>query len=360
MRRWEFDRLGALASDQFEINKDGLQFVSTVLGFFWMSEEQLGFDPTIVKAGGERFIEIQRNGSIERFIIDKVVQRAFYIDGRGTTCWKAHREGRPQTTLVIKDSWQCQERDEEGKLLREVTGKGVVNVARYYFHETVQVHGTDDDIRSNVRRGLDVTKTTNYRLEGSVPPPSTPVSGAPRNGRSSRIASKKRSSSQAGAALPPSKRSCPASPTTAGVDVLPNRVHRRVILLDYGKPIYKASLRSALLAALEGSIEGHESLHNAGLLHRDISVNNLVINEDDGNPSWPSESNEEAHPEQSARLARGHLWQSGCLWASSIPSCTISSHSSGCSSGYAPTTTRMAKTLGQLNLTDGTMRTIRY
>jgi serine/threonine protein kinase len=66
-------------------------------------------------------------------------------------------------------------------------------------------------------------------------------------------------------------------------------VHRRVILRDYGKAIYKASSRSALLAALEGCIKGHEALHKEGFLHRDISINNLMINEDRNNPdSWPS------------------------------------------------------------------------
>jgi len=29
-------------------------------------------------------------------------------------------------------------------------------------------------------------------------------------------------------------------------------------------------------------------LYKAGFLHRDISINNLMINEDDNNPSWPS------------------------------------------------------------------------
>jgi len=65
-------------------------------------------------------------------------------------------------------------------------------------------------------------------------------------------------------------------------------VHRRVILRDYGKPIYKAGSRAALLNALEGCIEGHESLRKAGFLHRDISINNLMMNEDEENPSWPS------------------------------------------------------------------------
>ena len=44
----------------------------------------------------------------------------------------------------------------------------------------------------------------------------------------------------------------------------------------------------ALLEALKGNIAGHKALHKAGFLHRDISINNLMVNEDKQNPSWPS------------------------------------------------------------------------
>ncbi|EJT68062.1 hypothetical protein GGTG_14359 [Gaeumannomyces tritici R3-111a-1] len=253
MRLWEFDRLGGIASEKFNINENGLEFVTTILGFLWMSEEELGFDPTVVTAEGQRSIVIERDGGTERLVIDELMARAPCIAGRATTCWKAHREKDPKTPLVIKDSWQYTEREEEGDLLQEATEKGVVNVARYYYHETVQVHDTDDDIRSNVRRGLDIMTATNYRPGRSMPLPNTIVSGVSRRGRSSSSTpGKKRSSSRIGATLPPNKRPCSASPTKASGDVLSNRVHRRVILRDYGKPIYKASSRSALLAALEG------------------------------------------------------------------------------------------------------------
>ncbi|EGO57000.1 hypothetical protein NEUTE1DRAFT_84642 [Neurospora tetrasperma FGSC 2508] len=286
MRIWEFDRLGAIASKQFDINTEGLEFVSTVLAFLWMSEEELGFDPSIIKEEDKRVVQIKRNGSLERLIINKVMLRARCISGRATTCWKAHPEGDPQTLLVIKDSWQYPERNEEGELLRDATDKGVVNVARYYHHETVQVRGTDDDVRSNVRGGIDVSTAKNYRPEHSTPPTRTVIASASRKGRSTSMAGKKRSSSQTDAALPSGKRSCT---TQASSDAPPNRVHRRVIVRDYGRPIYKASSRAALLAALEGCIDGYESLwRKAGLLHRDISINNLMINEDDNNPSWPS------------------------------------------------------------------------
>ncbi|KAI8634829.1 serine/threonine-protein kinase Sgk2 [Xylariaceae sp. FL1651] len=272
MRIWEFDRLGGVASEQFDINKDGQLFVFTILGFLWMNEEELGFDPTIITANGQRFIDIERNGSTERVVIDKVMIRARCIAGRATTCWKAHREGEPQAPLVIKDSWQYVERDEEGELLREATNNHVFNVARYYHHETVHVSGKVDDIQVNIRRDMDITRAKNYRTERPVVSPSSShTKVAIRKGRSSSTAGTKRSSSQTGALLPPRKRPCSTSLTKLASHLLPNRVHRRIII------------------PMEGCIEGHESLrHKAELLHRDISVNNLMINEDNNNPSWTS------------------------------------------------------------------------
>ncbi|CAH0053938.1 unnamed protein product [Clonostachys solani] len=193
---WAFDRLGGIASEQFDVNEDRLRF---------MNEGQLGYNPTIMTANKERFIKITRNGSTERIIVDGVMQRARCIAGRVTTCWKAHREGRPEMPLVIKDSWQFSERDEEGELLQEATGKGVVNVARYYHHETVTVHEMDDEIPGNIRGGLDITRAANYRRERPTRLNNNPA-GTSRNGRYS---SRKRSSSQTGASYPPASDPAP-------------------------------------------------------------------------------------------------------------------------------------------------------
>ncbi len=287
MRIWMFDRLGGIASDQFDINKDGLRFVSTILGFLWMTEVQLGFDPTIITSGGKRYIEIDRNGCRERLVIDAIMRRIPCIAGGATTCWKAYKEGDLKMPLVIKDSWQYTEREEEGELLQEATNKNVVNMGRYYHHYTVQVYGTDDDVRNNIRGGLNITMAENYRPERSPIPRAGIATIGSREGRST-IPSQKRPASRTDISLPPSKRSCLASPTKINRNALSNRIHRRLIIRDYGKPIYEASSHTALLSALEGCITGHESLYKAGILHRDISINNLMINEDDNNPSWPS------------------------------------------------------------------------
>jgi hypothetical protein len=256
MRLWEFDRIGAIASSPFDINKDALQFVLSILGFLRMNDEQLGYDPSIMSSpDGKRFIEITRNGRSERLVLDGLLKRGPCVAGRATTCWKAHSEGN-ETTFVIKDSWQYPEREEEGKLLCEATEKGVVNVARYYYHETVQVDGKVDDIRDNVRRGLDVSQATNYQPTRSEVS-STASDTAGRKGHSATSSGRKRSSSRTGATLPPSKRTCSSSPSTCGHHQVPqNRVHRRVIIRDYGIPIYKAKSRLSLLSALESCIEG--------------------------------------------------------------------------------------------------------
>ncbi|KAH0562855.1 hypothetical protein GP486_002528 [Trichoglossum hirsutum] len=302
MRLWEFDRLGGIASPPFDINKEGLQFVSAVLGYLWMNEEQLGFDPTIFKLNGKRYMEITRNSKTERLVLVELMKRHPSVAGRATTCWKAYRDGdESNMILVIKDSWQYIEREEEGELLRDATEKGVVNVARYYHHETVRVGGRDDDINGNVRKGLDIMKGTDAFLhisaasdaECSMPLSST--SGAlvgDIHSSRSRSTTRKRSSDSLNAPLPllPNRRSRSTSLyKDSGKSELPNRIHRRVILRDYGKNIYKASSRVAILAALEGNITGYESLHNlTDIIQSDISIGNLMMNEEEDNPSWPS------------------------------------------------------------------------
>ncbi|KAI1181733.1 hypothetical protein F5B17DRAFT_243669 [Nemania serpens] len=279
MRLWEFDRLGGIASEKFNINQDGQRFVSIILGFLWMDDEALGFDPTIIKSEHQQYIEIRQDTKLERLVLDKAIRSAHSIVGRATICWKAYLEGDKSKPFVIKDSWQFPERDEEGELLQQATHQEITNVARHYYHETVRIQAKDDDIRDNVRRGLDITRASNYRVGRARNLRALTVEAISRN---SSTGSKRSSSQTGGALLPPGKRSRSgsASPTKHNNEPLPNRIHRRIVLCDYGEPIYKASSRAALLGALEGCIRGHESLYNkAGLLHRDISINNLMVNE---------------------------------------------------------------------------------
>ena len=47
--------------------------MATILGFLRMNKEGLGSDPTVITAGDEQYIKIERNGKTERLIIDEVM-----------------------------------------------------------------------------------------------------------------------------------------------------------------------------------------------------------------------------------------------------------------------------------------------
>src|SRR5712672_3526499 len=90
--------------------------------------------------------------------------------------------------------------------------KEVVNIARYYYYEIVYIGGKEDNIYNNIRKGLDIIRVTNYKLEDLIIPlKPARVKISIRKGRSS---SRKRSSSYTNALLPPSKYIYLGSPPT--------------------------------------------------------------------------------------------------------------------------------------------------
>jgi hypothetical protein len=267
MRLWEFDRLGGIASSAFDINKDGLDFVSAVWGYLWMTDEQLGFDPTITSEGVNRYMTITKEGKTERLVINDVIKPYHSVIGRGTVCWKAHREGdKSKQLLVVKDSWQYPERDEEGEYLLEVAKSEVNHVARYYHHETVRVGGKDDNIVDNVRKGLDIREAENaYKITAKIKKEEKKKKkkeGLHRSMAQLTIQSK--------TSLSLSMPAVSAAPQENEADPpRSDRVHRRVILCDYGQPLYEASSRVAMLAALEGGIAGTWTSRHVVMLETD-------------------------------------------------------------------------------------------
>ena len=102
--------------------------------------------------------------------------------------------------------------------------KEVVNVARYYYYEIVYIGGKEDNIYNNVRKGLDIIRAINYKLEDLIMPPRPArVKISIRKGRSS---SRKRMSSYTNALLPHNKRTYLGSPPKGGRRLITlNRVY---------------------------------------------------------------------------------------------------------------------------------------
>jgi hypothetical protein len=138
MRVWRHDRGAICTAPPFNVSEDGRRFVTMVLGYYLMRDDELGFDPSIVRGGKERYIPVVRDGVEERFFIENAMYREACILVRATTCWKAM--GQDNTiSFVIKDSWQYDGKDDEGGLLMDVTNADVPNVASCYHYTSVLV-----------------------------------------------------------------------------------------------------------------------------------------------------------------------------------------------------------------------------
>ena len=82
MQLWEFDRSGATTSEAFDIHQNGHLFVKTLLGFLWMNDEQLGFDPDLMEVDSQRIFKVNKDGQEERLIITKTLRSHFpYVVG---------------------------------------------------------------------------------------------------------------------------------------------------------------------------------------------------------------------------------------------------------------------------------------
>lgn len=166
----------------------------------------------------------------------------------------------------------------------------MINVAQYYYHKTVQMGGQNNDISKNVCKGLDITRATNYGVRRLITTSNmSELHRKTGKSRNIRIARQKKLSSYTYILQSsPSKRTC-SSPLTKnrGNPTKWDQVYCRIILSDYGKSLYKTSSQVAIFTALEGCIKGYEFLHTrTGMLQSDISVGNLIMNEDNDNSSW--------------------------------------------------------------------------
>ncbi|KAA1122855.1 hypothetical protein PGTUg99_002314 [Puccinia graminis f. sp. tritici] len=248
---WQFDRSGAIGSEPVDFKSDKPKiekFLDLMLCFLTCNKELLGFDPTFIEAQDRPAvlrIKPQNDVNQELEIEPRPVFRASGICGRATTCWKAHPSGDKSQEFLIKDSWQPEQRPKEGEMLRIVTEKKVPHVARYHHHEDVCVDGRMVDIKSHLRRGADFQNCE--KLTDKEKPADLNVQNE-----------------------------------------FINRVHRRLILKDVGKPIWTVDSPLRLLEALEGCIIGHQALFAAGYLHRDISANNLMVNDQADDPHYRS------------------------------------------------------------------------
>lgn len=304
MRCYIFHRGGAFASERFSINADPRRFVDVVFGYATMTPAQLGYDTTLVF---DQY-KFQMDGCAGQYMIKKgaIIIRPV-IASRGTTCWDVMRKGdkgRVKTEYVLKDTWRNVLYDSEADFYNRAIAANVKGLVQVLAMEEVQFEGQRDDICQNIMKGLAVSGkpldlvtvpaeedkieplVMQYRIGTTVrstitdattndssteiileTPPTT------RSLRSSTVDRKTSNKHKLDSANPPpsAKRSRASPPPVF------NRVHTR-ILMHKGRDITLFTTPRELLLGLHDAIVGHRSLlQDAGILHRDISLYNIML-----------------------------------------------------------------------------------
>lgn len=314
MRCWVFHRGGVFGSDAFNINKDPLLFLSAILGYAGMTDVELGFDPTLSLAH-----EGIRIGDMSEEI--KLAAVPFFhpaaIASRGTRCWEATLVADETVQYVLKDSWRSVHHGSEGEMLQKARDRNVIGIVEFIAYEDVMVDGKTDDLFANVMKGLQVGKAVNLVIPQSSRSASRASATAdeaptvPASRRKSSLAMRLIAADGEDPPTPPTSthQKAPASPSPASTStkrkLLPsaadettssarkraktsaehasilhftgsNRIHTRILTVK-GRPITTFTSAHELLLAFVGAIKGHQSLYQNRILHRDVSINNIMI-----------------------------------------------------------------------------------
>ncbi|KAG6130388.1 hypothetical protein E4U28_007436 [Claviceps purpurea] len=224
METWVFDRSGPYSGTTFNVHEEPERFVQVLCGYLMMSDEELGLDVFTEEKDGRRFVTIPVNPcateTIRLELNPKPISYRRAIVSRATTCFPAKPIGAPEFDTVVKYSWIPSTWTPEPDLLS----------------------------KANEHRVQGVVKMVGYEREIS---------------RISKL--------RAGLAF-----------STPHKDQIPydDCVLRVLAVTPLGRPLEEFESILELLECLHDAIKAHRSLYmESGILHEDISVNNIIITE---------------------------------------------------------------------------------
>ncbi|TFK48362.1 hypothetical protein OE88DRAFT_518314 [Heliocybe sulcata] len=128
VRLYQFDRAGAMYSSEYKLGEDAVTFVQIVLAISTMNEYDLGLDDRIFWRDNTCYFDPSRTGLTRYRVLnpDTPFQRCA-IRGRGTTCWHVEdQEDKDQ--FLAKFAWRTEERYPEWKHLMKVQESGLRHV----------------------------------------------------------------------------------------------------------------------------------------------------------------------------------------------------------------------------------------
>ncbi|KAJ7120471.1 hypothetical protein C8R43DRAFT_82309 [Mycena crocata] len=216
-----FDRSGMTIATGFDIHASPELFIRVLAGITFCDDRaRLGYDTSIFTLEGHRFIEVE--GRLYQLVETLFISDA--IRGRGTVCWRAICDGQE---YAIKDIWADMSRPHtEADILRIAEAAKVAGVLTIVADVIVQVNGVDDATQ-NIRSIITEATVTKKKFKL--------------------------------------------------YEALEKRVHRRLVLTPCCLPATLFRSRKELVSIFIDVVTAHRDLVAAKILHRDISLNNIML-----------------------------------------------------------------------------------
>ncbi|KDR76375.1 hypothetical protein GALMADRAFT_268015 [Galerina marginata CBS 339.88] len=217
VRVYVFDRAGVVGSVGINIHTNPDTFIRLMAGLMLADLSKIGYDPTIIRTpDGRRYITVDN----KMYEITETVFISDSIRGRGTVCWRVRRDG---VEYVIKDSWADMSRVyTEADILKRA--QGIEGVSQIVAEEIVKVDG-EDDTTARIRAIINAKK---YKKADWL-------------------------------------------------KQLEVRAHRRIVTTPFAIGLAHFSTKKELISVFIDAIRAHHRLVEKKILHRDISLHNVMM-----------------------------------------------------------------------------------
>ncbi|KAI5923465.1 FunK1 protein kinase [Camillea tinctor] len=259
---WVFDRSGLYCSDLFDVQKDFVQFLSIILSYQRMTDQDLGktniiktdkggsyiiLDSVVMPSLGKLYLESQPIASREDLV------------GTGTTCYRAKMPNSNRWNYVLKFKWRWARDRPEDELLKLAKMKCAWGAVSLDYYEEIES-------TANLRRGL-------------------------RWGTQRKFARMQFRQRKGSIEKERQEVTCNADGlieyTEETDNFFQNRILACIVTSPVGRPLNTFQSLLELLEVFRDTIKCHRSLcYNAKILHQDISPGNMIIldGQDEGEP----------------------------------------------------------------------------
>ncbi|KAF9765556.1 hypothetical protein IL306_002147 [Fusarium sp. DS 682] len=259
---WVFDRSGLYCSDVFDIREDFIQFLSIILSYQRMTDQDLGQINLIEADEGGSYVILDTTGmpSLGKLYLEsQPIAFREGIVGTGTTCYRARIPDSNRWDYILKFKWRWARERPEDELLKLAKEKRVWGAVSLDYYKEIES-------TANLRRSL---RWGTHRKFARAHSPQ----------RHASVDEQQQHANRSADGL--------VEYTEETNNLFQNRILACIVTSPVGRALDSFRSLTELLQVFRDAIKCHRSLYqDAKILHRDISPGNMIIldGQDEGKP----------------------------------------------------------------------------